>query len=771
MFRIPLCLKFLLFFCLSFPLAAQELLECPGGLTRRYSLKQGGTVLLQPLPESPAVAISLVQPWGIRHQPAARPGLADLLARVVSRTSTSHPHGSLLVELNRMGGRSDYQVGQVATSWTLVVPRRSAAWAWKVQVERLRSAALKGEDLGRLSALWGPGLSGLELDLFAAQHWNPEQAVIAVVGSFEPPAAELASYRQLPPLPPVEGLPTGVGELHWHFAWPSDRVSQAQAYLWKQRLQGQAVKLSLDPAAPDLVLSTPCRDASEQGQARQRLQSALSAEPLPGEALAAQRQWLSDWEELGARSRLLALWQRQGEAGAALGMYEAILASRPVERPFWSGQLPLEAPYQEARSRSQLPSEETASSGRKPGRLAVPPASLPEVFSAPPFVRWEYAPSAGALIQSLPWLPAVALRATIPGGAAYDPPSETGRAQSLGRWWQSQFPTEWATRVETHPTHWTFSCYLPRDRVSAWIEKFFAVQSQVPEAVLASPQVSRPALHEAYQLWLGLLFPEEHPLLQVGSEAKALSLSRLQDLAREVRQRSRWQLTLSGDVTAPEVELAVSQVAPPRPDLSLSVPGESLPTRTALPLSARPLPCAAPGAPSALLIGGYGPSRRELDYYAFVLLLDRLAGDPLESRLAVELRHKKALVSRLEVSFLSSQTTAPWLLRMDCKKEDAEQVLVLLETELESLRKKPLAAEELRQAVIRLEGLQQVANASAWGRVDQLRNLEWFRLSDSYAQGFAGIYRQLKPADLQACARVRLAPERLVRVHSFPAER
>ena len=89
----------------------------------------------------------------------------------------------------------------------------------------------------------------------------------------------------------------------------------------------------------------------------------------------------------------------------------------------------------------------------------------------------------------------------------------------------------------------------------------------------------------------------------------------------------------------------------------------------------------------------------------------------------MELRLKQPLAERVDCSFLSSTGVAPWLLRIDCSPQNLAQLQARLKEQLDGLRAKEISPEELRLAVSRLEGQQQVACKNSTGLVLQLRNL------------------------------------------------
>ena len=757
-------LLLLLVLCWAFPLSAQELVETTAGAIERRTLPGGTRLLLQSLPDRPVAAVTLVMPWGRGHDPQA----CESLNKILSRCGGHYPAGTLLLRLEEIGGLTSYQTGQSWSSFTLVVPRGYAGWATQIQLERLAGQWLQGEDLAGLLSLYGApaNLDPTRLRSIYVQHWNPSQAVVSLVGGFEAGQLQGILSRLAPAKTSQPGPPTVPGDylpgrLGWSYPRPAQPRQRAAAWLWRTALRSQDHDLQLDlsPAQDEYWLSTSSAGGLEA--ARQKLLGAgadsglLVTLPLRNQAIS---DWMEDWDDLATRSNLLGFEQAHGELGQDLKTYEALKAYDPLQ---WKADMAWTQTHAEG-----LPVT-LAAPAKNPGSTSKPKTSPPLPTStpaAPPaFVRLEPTPGSSVLIQTLSDLPVVAVRAVLPGGRACDAAAMAGRAEWLAAYWQAGFEPELATRVEAQPYGWQFSAYLPKEQAVAWVRKWLQVWSSdkfdsITAARCQPPLDETPGpLQQGYREWLRLLFPADHPLGREGQRVATLAPERLQELQNEVRQRGRWNLFLTGNLTSSDLS-AVLNAAPAPGELWMGNV-EALPTTQP---QNSPVVRAAEVARCTLLVGGYGPSRREADYYAFVLLLQSLANDPLRSRLQMELRLKQPLAERVDCSFLSSTGVAPWLLRIDCSPQNLAQMQMRLKEQLELLRSKEISPEELRLAVSRLEGQQQVACKNTTGLVLQLRNLELFRLSDSYNQGFAGIYHNVSAKDILNSARLRLAPERMV---------
>ncbi len=754
-------LLFILVLCWAFPLSAQERLETIAGPVERRGLAGGAIVIQQCLPDRPVLSVTLAMPWGRGHDPQA----CETLNRILARCGGHYPAGTLLLRLEEMGGQSSFQTGQSWSSFTLVVPKGYAAWATQIQLERLNGQWLQGEDLSGLLATFGApaNLDPTGLRSLYMQHWNPGQAVLALVGGYN--SAEIGDLlNKLPaakasqPGPAPTATEFTAGRLGWSFTRPANPRQRAAAWLWRNAVREQDPDLQLDlsPAQDDYWLSSSTAAGLEP--ARQKLSAAQNGLLVTlATRQQAVRDWLEEWDDLASRSSLLAFEQAQGELGQSLKTFEALKNYDPLQ---WKTDMAWAQSHRESLPVSLAAPAKNGGTSSKPKNSPAPPASSP---SAPPaFVRLEPASGSTVLIQTIPDLPVVSIRAVLPGGSAVDPAALAGRAEWLAAYWQAGFEPEFSTRVEAQTYGWQFSAYLPKEQAVAWVSRWLEVWNSrkfdpglAARCQPASENTVGP-LQQCYREWLRLLFPADHPLGRQGQRV-ALAPERVQELQAEVRQHARWNLFMTGNLTGADLN-AVLATAPSGGDGAWNGGLETLPTQTQV---AAPVTRTAAVSRCSLLVGGYGPSRREADYYAFVLLLQALAADPLRSRLQMDLRLKQPLAERVDCSFLSSSGVAPWLLRIDCAPARLAEVQTHLKEQLESLRSKEISPEELRLAVSRLEGQQQVACKNSTGMVLQLRNLELFRLSDSYNQGFAGIYHNITAKDLLNSARVRLAADRL----------
>lgn len=169
---------------------------------------------------------------------------------------------------------------------------------------------------------------------------------------------------------------------------------------------------------------------------------------------------------------------------------------------------------------------------------------------------------------------------------------------------------------------------------------------------------------------------------------------------------------------------------------------------------------ATPGGPPMLLIGFEGPTRANPDFLAFNLALQTLAGRPTTSMLARFLRDRERTVDSLRVFPLTgsadpaasptSQQTWVIALRLSSGEVDAEEVISVVRQRLQRLAEEGLPEAELRRTRAYLKGRLKLSTATTRGRARVLAHSEFYRLSESYSEDYAGLYDSLKLPQVKA---------------------
>lgn len=162
-----------------------------GGL-EVFTLSNGVTLLVQPVPGVASVAIQEVHPLGMIHDPAGVTQGNHLVEHLRCMGATeSFPAGESFSLLNTMGLGNAETMGDV-THYDLVVPRDSLGEAFTIIAERLDSLrideALIAQEAPRCAAevdgvMRATGSPGLKFALAgAAQHWRHGRTTVSLSG-------------------------------------------------------------------------------------------------------------------------------------------------------------------------------------------------------------------------------------------------------------------------------------------------------------------------------------------------------------------------------------------------------------------------------------------------------------------------------------------------------------------------------------------------------------------------------------------------------------
>lgn len=164
------------------------------------------------------------------------------------------------------------------------------------------------------------------------------------------------------------------------------------------------------------------------------------------------------------------------------------------------------------------------------------------------------------------------------------------------------------------------------------------------------------------------------------------------------------------------------------------------------------------GSQAILMLGLEGPARSSPDFLAFNLALQTLAGRPATSLLARELHGGQTSVNSVRLIPLSStakNSRQVWViaLRLNSVLSDPKPLVDKVERLLKGLALRPLASSELKRTRDYLKSSLTLSAADNPGRARVLAHSEFYRLSRSYSEDFAGLYDNLKPELVRAvCA-------------------
>lgn len=168
------------------------------------------------------------------------------------------------------------------------------------------------------------------------------------------------------------------------------------------------------------------------------------------------------------------------------------------------------------------------------------------------------------------------------------------------------------------------------------------------------------------------------------------------------------------------------------------------------------------GAQPVLLIGFSGPSRSSPNFLAFNLAIQTLAGRPATSLMARRFVKSFPEVNSIRLFPLSSSVEGQsqiWIvaLRLSERIDDPVPLVEKASAMISALANNPLPKKELARTRSFLKGSLALSSATASGRARVLAHAEFYRLSKTYANDFAGLYDNLTPPLVQAVCRPFLA--------------
>ncbi|MBI3927316.1 MAG: insulinase family protein [Armatimonadetes bacterium] len=679
------------------------------------------------------------------------------------------------------------------------------------RLERALDGRLRGAPSAEELARDLPSITLADLQQRYRDTVRRSNAVLVVVGGFAPrdvrrQLAALFPSEQEPPSPPAPGsAPPAedaspvqlLGPPMVEFLYPLDGENYLPFSLLDAALEappGVRLFTQLDPIQGVYRIRVSPSPGQTVAETRSWLAHALHAvaKSGPDTIAAARNRALSNFyhrlEDPATRAVQLALHESRGSLGQLIDFPERLAQVAALSDQLLSPERAAQGHLDGEPGEARMEEQDQDQAG---DRLIAAQTRKEEDVAAPRFVRHELENGVTVLIQTVAGLPTVTVRGYLEGGMLLDPPERPGltylAAGLLGTGTThrkdaafSKSLRELGLEMRFEPGRQAISVegWMRRDQLAQWLELLSeALRNPAPsEESLARARVQNLRRLEqnspedrALEQYLQRIFPAGHPygLPPAGDVRTSREASSAEVLAHlnRIARPDRLVLVFSGDVTESDVlrrlrpgltSWYVDHTAPP-----MTVPPVTMPAASRL-----DLPSSGPYA--LVLIGHPGPARRDSDYYAFNLLNQILGGNPVSSRLARRIRDREKLGPLAESRLLSTVGPVPWAVVLKVQPDKVDQALAVVREELEALRKQAPTDAEIRQAVQGLEGRLQVSQGTAAGRADLLRNLEFHRLSDSYPDAFAGLYRHIRAADLLAVARRRLHPGNLVVVVCGP---
>ncbi len=281
---------------------------------------------------------------------------------------------------------------------------------------------------------------------------------------------------------------------------------------------------------------------------------------------------------------------------------------------------------------------------------------------------------------------------------------------------------------------------------------------------------------QAARLFYNAVFPAGHPYhrLTVDEAQKSLQSITREDAAAFHRKYYRPDtaiIVVAGDVDRDQaVELVKRYFGDWKaegPTPSVEIPDAPTPAKgrqVVLPMMDKTEVSVMFGYPM-------GMKRSDPDYYAMRIANQILGGSgALVSILGEDIREKNGLVYDVRSSFDASLGAGAWYASLGTNPKDVDKAVDLLRKDVERFRTSGATEKQFRQAREFLIGVFPIALETNEGVAQMLLSAEFLGLGTDYLQKYAGLYRSVTLAQVNAAAKKYLKPEVATLVVAGPYE-
>jgi zinc protease len=262
------------------------------------------------------------------------------------------------------------------------------------------------------------------------------------------------------------------------------------------------------------------------------------------------------------------------------------------------------------------------------------------------------------------------------------------------------------------------------------------------------------------------VYPEGHPLRPVTREEavrqlQAITREDLLDFYRQQYDPDRMILVVAGDVTAARVRQALeSRLGDwPKNPSTRRLPGLDLALQAK---GTRQVIHVADKSQAAILWGQAGLLKRsDPDFYAAQVLNMILGGGgALNSRLGNVIRDEQGLAYDVESFYDASLYPGPFQVSMGTNPANAEKAIRSLQAQVRLLLAKGVTQREVDEAVAYITGRFPQRLETNAGMAGMLWTMEFYNLGPDYIDRYAGYYRAVTVAQVNAAAKKHLNPDR-----------
>jgi predicted Zn-dependent peptidase len=736
--------------------------ELPGGevQARPALVTEKGShprIVVQTVPGATTTATCLVMRYAQAGSVRPPAGAAHLLEHLLFRSRPGGKPGALLVRNERLGDSSKAWVTPTTIVFSEQVPSDDGLESLKLQLARLKGVpndqegltlekrvlqkeieVVQGpEEAGRRQILQSYGLEpypegttstlnsldAKTLNAMVSELNLQDDVVIAVVGPHTSREVRKTISSSLAPLAPVQ---TSARE---RSLAPSDSpgaLTAASAYGQRsyffevEQFDPRVLRVAEKLAQTRLGRPTSVRLEQESGNLlRLDLTSDVSTDRIFGDLTPQQsddlfralgRDWLDTFESQQARAEMLAL---------------AELGGHPPETPISKSDYP--AMVEEARAllKQALETETTLTlTGQSNSKLYH---YKTRAFKTRPVQKEKLPNGLGVTVQTLESFPIVAVSGFFRVSPGLDSGQMAIMEEALGA-----RPDRLMT-YEVKPTGIFFHHWAPSSEA---VETLTACANELKQLAEVKD------FNSSASPKLGLIDQFFIPPLGDGP-SKRLKGSKL-------FQPESAHLVVVGPVDPTTLDKGLrpawsgwfSQNPPPGFSQPSAAKPKDLPEKKIVEM--------APGTSPALVLGFTGPARTSPDFLSFNLAIQTLAGRPNTSLLARKLSNVTSVkVFPLPASerVRDDSSEQVWLVAIRASRpwKDPDAAVKKITGILKGLGIRALPKPELDRTRDFLKSSLTLSASSVRGRARVLAHAEFYRLSESYAEDFAGLYDHLSP--------------------------
>ncbi len=270
-----------------------------------------------------------------------------------------------------------------------------------------------------------------------------------------------------------------------------------------------------------------------------------------------------------------------------------------------------------------------------------------------------------------------------------------------------------------------------------------------------------------------LVHPAGHPLRPRTFEEQEAAITALtRDDLVQFHERQygpdRMIVVVVGDVTPDRVREALEKRFGdwPRNPKALQTVLPDLPLQAAPASAEIPIP---DKSQTSIVWGHSGGLRRQdPDFYATQVMSLILGGGALVSRLGNAIRDEQGLAYSVYSYFDASLFPGPFRTILGTNPTNTKKAVAALEAEIQRIRRDGVTAREVDEAVAYLTGRFPLRLESNAGVSEILWGMEFYGLGDDYIDRYAGYYRAVTVAQVNAAAQAHLHPDRATVVIAGP---